>query len=71
LALCSLAGLAINLDEATFFLGRETLLPTRNRELNRYQEKIFISLYRNAASPLQFFRLPPRRVMELGAAIEV
>ncbi|RYU57794.1 potassium transporter Kup [Methylolobus aquaticus] len=71
LALCPLAGLAINLDEATFFLGRETVIPTRDRELNRYQEKLFISLYRNAASPLQFFRLPPRRVIELGSVIEV
>jgi KUP system potassium uptake protein len=71
LALCTPAGLAINLDESTFFLGRETLIPSRNPELNRYQEKLFISLFRNAASPLQFFRLPPRRVMELGTVIDV
>jgi len=71
LRLCAQKGLVIDLDEATFFLGRETLIPTQRADLKGWQEKLFISLFRNAASPLQFFRLPPHRVIELGTVVEV
>jgi KUP system potassium uptake protein len=71
LALCASTGLTIDLDDTTFFLGRETLIASRRPELNRYQEKLFISLFRNAASPLQFFRLPPPRVLELGTVVDI
>ncbi|MFO1418810.1 MAG: potassium transporter Kup [Methylotetracoccus sp.] len=68
---CSHAGLEIDLDQVTFFLGRETLIPTRRRLLERWREKLFISLFRNAASPIQFFRLPAERVLELGTVVEM
>jgi len=71
LALCAPAGLAIDIDEATFFLGRETVLPTRRPDLTGWQEKLFIYLFRNAASPIQFFKLPPQRVFELGTIVDV
>ncbi len=71
LAQCAKAGLAIDLDEATFFLGRETLIPRRKARWRGLQEKLFISLFRNAASPIQFFRLPPHRVIELGTVVTV
>jgi len=71
LALCGPAGLAIDLDEATFFLGRETLIPTRRADLTGWQEKLFIYLFRNASSPIQFFKLPVQRVFELGTIVDV
>jgi len=69
LNLCARSGLVIDLDEATFFLGRETLIPRRKGRWKGWQEKLFISLSRNAASPIQFFRLPPHRVVELGTVV--
>lgn len=71
LALCASAEPSLDFEEATFFLGRETLIASRRPEMKGLQEKLFISLFRNAASPLQFFRLPPRRVFELGTVVDI
>jgi KUP system potassium uptake protein len=71
LRLCREAGLIIDLDQATFFLGRETLISSKRPDLNPWQEKLFISLFRNASSPIAFFHLPVERVLELGCVVEV
>lgn len=71
LRLCRGAGLDIELADTTFFLGRETLMPSDRPDLNPWQEKLFISMFRNASSPIAFFQLPVDRVLELGCVVEV
>jgi KUP system potassium uptake protein len=57
--------------DTTYFLGRETLIVTsRPSGMATWREKIFASMMRNAESAARFFRLPPNRVVELGAQIE-
>ena len=57
--------------ETTYFLGRETLVVTKRRSgMAQWREKLFASMMRNAESAARFFRLPPNRVVELGAQIE-
>jgi KUP system potassium uptake protein len=57
--------------ETTYFLGRETLIVTKKPSgMARWREKIFASMMRNAESAARYFRLPPNRVVELGAQIE-
>jgi KUP system potassium uptake protein len=57
--------------DTTYFLGRETLIVTsRKSGMATWREKIFASMMRNAESAARFFRLPPNRVVELGAQIE-
>jgi len=57
--------------DTTYFLGRETLIVTsRESGMATWREKIFASMMRNAESAARFFRLPPNRVVELGAQIE-
>ncbi|HEX7676687.1 MAG TPA: potassium transporter Kup [Thermoanaerobaculia bacterium] len=57
--------------DTTYFLGRETLIVTaRPSGMAMWREKIFASMMRNAESAARFFRLPPNRVVELGAQIE-
>lgn len=64
-------GLAVPPMETTYFLGRETLIVTKRRSgMMRWREKLFASMMRNAESAARFFRLPPNRVVELGAQIE-
>ncbi|MEX0907390.1 MAG: potassium transporter Kup [Gemmatimonadota bacterium] len=58
--------------ETTYFLGRETLIATRRRKgMAIWREKLFALMSRNAGSATSFFRLPPNRVVELGAQIEL
>ena len=57
--------------DTTYFLGRETLIVTsRPSGMMQWREKLFASMMRNAESAARFFRLPPNRVVELGAQIE-
>jgi KUP system potassium uptake protein len=64
-------GMSIPPMDTTYFLGRETLIVTsRKSGMATWREKIFASMMRNAESAARFFRLPPNRVVELGAQIE-
>jgi KUP system potassium uptake protein len=65
-------GIAIPPMNTTYFLGRETLIVTsRPSGMATWREKLFASMMRNAESAARFFRLPPNRVVELGAQIEL
>lgn len=71
LHLCRRQGLDVDVRNATFFIGRETLMPSDKPDLNPWQEKIFLFLFRNSSSPIQFFNIPPERVVEIGAQFEI
>jgi KUP system potassium uptake protein len=57
------------LEHATFFLGRETVLPLGEGGMWRWRERLFSFLARNAQPATAFFHLPPDRVVEVGAQI--
>jgi KUP system potassium uptake protein len=65
------AGIAIKMNEASFFLGRETLLATGKSKLAHWRKQLYIVMARNAQSATTFFSLPPNRVVELGAQIQL
>jgi KUP system potassium uptake protein len=64
-------GLEIDLDDITYFLGRETLLLTGRRGMARWRERVFVVMTRNAVGATAFFHLPPERVVELGVQVEI
>jgi KUP system potassium uptake protein len=64
-------GLRARPAETSFYLGRETLLPNGASTLARWRKLLFIVMARNAQSATAFFNLPPNRVLELGAQIQV
>ncbi|MGA7616147.1 MAG: potassium transporter Kup [Thermoanaerobaculia bacterium] len=64
-------GLKFVPEETTFFLGRETLIATRRPGMAIWRERLFAWMIRNSASAGFFFRIPPNRVVELGAQIEI
>jgi KUP system potassium uptake protein len=71
LHLLSERGLQIRVAETSFYLGRETILPTGNSHFALWRKRLFILLSRNAQSAAAFFNLPPNRVVELGAQIQL
>lgn len=59
-------------NEATYFLGRETIVPVRKYAgMAIWREKLFALVARNAAPATAYFSIPPERVVELGAQIEI
>ena len=66
-----LAGVPIDQDDVTFFLGRETIVVGRRKGMAVWREKLFVLMARNAVRATAFFRLPPERVVELGVQVEM
>ena len=64
-------GLEVDIEDVTYFLGRETILVTRRRGIAIWREKLFVLMARNAVRTTAFFRLPPERVVELGVQVEM
>ncbi|CAH0350512.1 MAG: potassium transporter Kup [Pseudomonadota bacterium] len=64
-------GQAFKMMETSFFLARQTLLPSARPGMPIWREKIFAWMLRNAESAMEFFRLPTNRVVELGSQVEI
>ena len=71
LRLCEEQGLSVRLGATSFYLGSERLIPTGREKLARWRKKLFIVMSRNAQSATEYFQIPPNRVVELGAQIEL
>jgi KUP system potassium uptake protein len=56
---------------ASFFIGRETPVPSLRPDVPRWQERIYAFLTRNAVSAPDYFLIPPTRVVELGTKVEM
>ncbi|MDQ6892525.1 MAG: potassium transporter Kup [Acidobacteriota bacterium] len=64
-------GLDFPPNDTSFFLGKETIFATKRPGMAMWRERIFAVMSRNARSATLFFKLPPNRVVELGAQIEI
>ncbi len=71
LELCRDKGIEFNMLDTSFFLSRETLIPTDRPQMALWREKIFIGMQRNAGSVTAYFRIPTNRVVELGTQVEL
>ena len=57
--------------DTSFFLARQTLLPAAKPAMPLWRERLFAWMLRNAESAMEFFKLPPNRVIELGSQLEI
>jgi KUP system potassium uptake protein len=71
LKLCQNGGHRFKMMETSFFLNRQTLIPSAQPGMALWREKLFAWMLRNATSAMEFFRLPTNRVVELGSQIEI
>jgi KUP system potassium uptake protein len=69
-ARCCDHGMIPAAGDTTFFLGRARLLPVGPAPMARWRKRLFAFMSWNASSATDFFRVPPERVIELGARIE-
>jgi KUP system potassium uptake protein len=71
LELCQKEGLEFKPEQTTFFLSRETIIPTHTPGMALWRERLFAMMSRNAQHATTFFRLPVNRVVELGMQVEL
>jgi KUP system potassium uptake protein len=64
-------GFSVSLQYTTFFLGRETVLAADGNGMWQWRKRLFALMSRNSQRAPAFFNLPPDRVVEVGAQIEL
>jgi KUP system potassium uptake protein len=64
-------GVSFDPMSTSYFLGRRTIVSTHDHGLARLQDQLFIALSRNAATPSDYFAIPPGRVVEMGLQVAV
>jgi KUP system potassium uptake protein len=68
---CAQHDLKFEPEDTTFFLSRETIIPSNKPGMWLWREKLFAYMSRNAQRATAFFHLPANRVVELGMQIEI
>jgi KUP system potassium uptake protein len=66
-----MCGAPFDMMQTSFFLSRQTLLSSKTPGMAVWREKLFSWMLRNAATPMEFFRLPTNRVVELGSQLQI
>jgi KUP system potassium uptake protein len=71
LAMCEVGGAGFNLLDTSFFVSRETVIPTPGDGMALWRERLFAAMTRNAGSIVDYFSIPANRVIELGTQVEI
>jgi KUP system potassium uptake protein len=64
-------GVVMDIMSTSFFVGRRTIVHAPHSVLPRGMDKLYIWLTKNAADPIDVFRIPPGRVVEMGTQVSV
>ena len=71
LSVCAKRGLVLELSDITFFLGRETLIPSDRPGMAIWREHLFSFMSRNAERATAYFNIPVDQVIEVGIQVEI
>jgi KUP system potassium uptake protein len=70
LELCAAQGLPIDLFSTSFFLSRETVVPSRRGAMARWRQNLFEAMSRNSGRAVDYFGIPSNAVIELGTRVQ-
>ncbi|MBU3698258.1 potassium transporter Kup [Dechloromonas sp.] len=71
LDMCKHHGERFDLMETTFYLSRETIVPSMTKRMTTLRARLFAVMSKNATSASDFFRIPTNRVVELGTQLVI
>jgi len=68
---CDCEGLEFDLFATSFFVSRETVVPVAGGEMAHWRKELFATVADLASSVVDYFKIPPNRVIELGTRVEI
>ncbi len=71
LALCRKAGWKFDIMTTSFFLSRRTLKGSSQSAMPHWQDRLYITLARNASDATAYFQIPSGRVVEIGTQVVI
>jgi KUP system potassium uptake protein len=60
-----------DIDHASYFVSRTSLVRTSADGMHRWRKRLFLVLWRNSGSPIEYFRLPQDRTVMVGEQLEI
>jgi KUP system potassium uptake protein len=64
-------GLEIDLDHTSYYVDHVTILPTGRARMAGWRKRLFALLHQNSIPVARWYRIPPDRVFEVGAYVEL
>ena len=64
-------GCEIEAMTTSYFLSRDTVIPSIGSGMAPWREKLFAQMHHNASGAADFLNLPSNAVVELGSKIEI
>jgi KUP system potassium uptake protein len=61
----------LNAMNTSYFLSRDSIVPTVGGGMSQWREKLFAQMYLNASAAADFLNLPSNSVVEMGSKIEI
>jgi KUP system potassium uptake protein len=61
----------VDLSYPSYFLSRISIVKTDAPTMPRWRKKLFLAISRNAANPVEYFKLPDERTVVMGSHIEL
>ena len=71
LTLCRAAGIESEMLSTSFFISRQTIVPTVGTGMAMWRERLFAAMSRNARGAADYYQIPSNRVIELGTQVEI
>jgi KUP system potassium uptake protein len=62
---------AVDLRNPSYFLSRISIVRTDAPSMSRWRKRLFLAISRNAANPVEYFKLPDERTVVMGSHIEL
>ncbi|MEJ2695136.1 MAG: potassium transporter Kup [Candidatus Sulfobium sp.] len=60
----------INIENTTFFVGRDTLIPSQSVGMSKWRDRVYLAMRRNSERATKYFNIPPDRAIEIGGQIK-
>lgn len=60
----------IDVEDTTFFVGRDTLIPSQSVGMSKWRDRIYLAMRRNSERATKYFNIPPDRAIEIGTQIK-
>ncbi len=64
-------GLDVDVDGASYYVNHISLIPGARGEMAGWRKRLFALLYKNSTPAARYFKIPPERVLEVGAFVEI
>jgi KUP system potassium uptake protein len=61
----------VDITDAIFVLGHETLTVKDGSGMARWRKEIFVFLHRNSRTPARYFGIPVKRTLEVGSHVAI